>query len=203
MGRRLGRACSIQEKARLESECKARAECTSNISSMVVTWDVSKFSGWLNTFANCRVKKGGEYNIEGPWGDAGCKARVECTLNIATMRVTRDVSKFNGWLNAFAPCHQEGGWGAESRGVGAAGRPRMSSVHGQARLESLCRAYVECTLNIPSIFVTRDVSKFSGWLNAFATCRVKRGAYKTGRSVGRCSLELTLNSGRHDWSLSA
>ena len=78
----------------------------------------------------------------------------------------------------------------------------MSSVHGQARLESLCRAYVECTLNIPSIFVTRDVSKFSGWLNAFATCRVKRGAYNTGRSVGRCSLELTLNSGRHDWSLS-
>ena len=37
------------------------------------------------------------------WGDAACKARAECTLNIASMRVTRDVSKFNGWLNAFTP----------------------------------------------------------------------------------------------------
>ena len=88
-----------------------RAECTSNISSMVVTWDVSKFSGWLNTFANCRVKEMGAYNIEGRWGDAGCKARAECTLNIATMLVTRDVSKFNGWLNAFAPCQESRGGG--------------------------------------------------------------------------------------------
>eukprot|EP00964_Phaeocystis_antarctica_P058047 scaffold34414_cov60-Phaeocystis_antarctica.AAC.2 len=33
--------------------------------------------------------------------------------------------------------------------------------------------------------VTLDVSKLSGWLNADAVCRVERGAYDTGRSVGR------------------
>ena len=65
---------------------------------------------WLvEHFRELPSKKGGEYNIEGPWGDAGCKARVECTLNIATMRVTRDVSKFNGWLNAFTPCQESRG----------------------------------------------------------------------------------------------
>ena len=42
-----GRACSVQlrGKARLESGRKARVECTSNISSMFVTRDVSKLSG--------------------------------------------------------------------------------------------------------------------------------------------------------------
>ena len=36
---------------------RARVERTKNMSSMFVTLDVSKLSGWLNTFANCRVER--------------------------------------------------------------------------------------------------------------------------------------------------
>ena len=35
------------------------AERTRNMASMVVTLDVSKFSGWLNLYAACRVEKAG------------------------------------------------------------------------------------------------------------------------------------------------
>ena len=49
----------------------ARAERTLNISSMVVTLDVSKLSGWLNPLA---------------------------LLNMKLMSVTLDVSKLSGWL---------------------------------------------------------------------------------------------------------
>eukprot|EP00964_Phaeocystis_antarctica_P109357 scaffold73841_cov52-Phaeocystis_antarctica.AAC.1 len=38
---------------------------------------------------------------------------------------------------------------------------------------------------MPPIFVTLDVSKLSGWLNAAAFCRVERRAYDAGRDVGR------------------
>ena len=82
-------------------------------------------------------KKGGIEYIGGRWDDAACKARAECTLNIATMRVTRDVSKFNGWFNAFASCQESRGGHVPVRcgaryvragcggDVGAAGRPRI------------------------------------------------------------------------------
>ena len=41
----------------VEDEGRARAERTINISSMFVTLDVSKLSGWLNALAYCRVKR--------------------------------------------------------------------------------------------------------------------------------------------------
>ena len=41
----------------MEDEGRARAERTINISSMFVTLDVSKLSGWLNALAYCRVKR--------------------------------------------------------------------------------------------------------------------------------------------------
>ena len=41
----------------MEDQGRARAERTINISSMYVTLDVSKLSGWLNADAPCRVKK--------------------------------------------------------------------------------------------------------------------------------------------------
>ena len=41
----------------VEDEGRARAERTINISSMFVTLDVSKLSGWLNALAFCRVKR--------------------------------------------------------------------------------------------------------------------------------------------------
>ena len=41
----------------MEDEGRARAERTINISSMYVTLDVSKLSGWLNADAPCRVER--------------------------------------------------------------------------------------------------------------------------------------------------
>ena len=42
----------------LESEGRARAERTQNIHRMSVTLDVSRLSGWLNSYAPCRVERG-------------------------------------------------------------------------------------------------------------------------------------------------
>ena len=54
----------------------AHAERTLNMAYMVVTLDVSKLSGWLNSLA---------------------------PANMPLMSATLDVSKSSGWLNATAP----------------------------------------------------------------------------------------------------
>ena len=62
---------------------------------------------------------------------AGQGARAECTLNISPMILTRDVSKFTGWLNAVAACRGGGYDGKVSLGAG-----RMRHTQAKARLES-------------------------------------------------------------------
>ena len=47
------------------------------------------------------------------------------------------------------------------------------------------RVRAERTLNMLSMLVTLDVSKLSGWLNAYARCRVKRKAYDAVRGAAR------------------
>ena len=48
---------------------------------------------------------------EGPAGGRGGRVRAECTLNMLSMVVTRDVSKLSDWLNAAASCGAAGeGW---------------------------------------------------------------------------------------------
>ena len=64
----------------VEAEGRARAERTRNMDRMSVTLDVSKLSGWLNTYTR---------------------------LNIMYVVVTLDVSKFSGWLYAYAYCQVE------------------------------------------------------------------------------------------------
>ena len=61
----------------------------------------------------------------------------------------------------------------------AAGWPRLwRMVEGRARAER--------TANMLYMFVTLDVSRLSGWLNADARCRVERGeAYEEGRHAGK------------------
>ena len=49
------------------------------------------------------------------------------------------------------------------------------------------RARAERTLNIINMFVTLDVSKLSGWLNAYASCRVERRACGVGRGAARAA----------------
>ena len=64
------------------------------------------------------------------------------------------------------------------------------------------RAGAERTENMPSMLVTLDVSKLSGWLNADASCRVKgkhsrRGDMRaSGRAWGRW--RLSARAGRPD-----
>eukprot|EP00964_Phaeocystis_antarctica_P081862 scaffold51258_cov58-Phaeocystis_antarctica.AAC.2 len=57
-----------------------------------------------------------------------------------------------------------------------------------------CRAGLDCRLvaghgeertpNMKPMYVTLEVSKVSGWLNADASCQVKRRVYGAGRATG-------------------
>ena len=82
-------------------------ERTWNMSCMVVTLEVSKFSGWLNACACCRELKGGHTMLgkvqagrrgrrrpecsEGSTADWGHRTGVERTRNIPSMVVTLEV----------------------------------------------------------------------------------------------------------------
>ena len=61
-----------------------------------------------------------------------------------------------------------------SEGVGWRRRKRHARGGPDSRLG--VRARVERTANMPPMVVTLDVSKLSGWLNAYACCRVERRA---------------------------
>jgi len=63
---------------------------------------------------------------------------------------------------------------------GRGGNGGASGVQGKARLQVERRARTERTLNMFIMPVTLDVSRFSGWLKADASCRVEKGAYKPG-----------------------
>ena len=73
-------------RARLKAVgARARAERTSNMTAMLVTLDVSKLSGWLNTFASCQVETRAHAMCGKRYGPRGVRAlgvaatRVACT----------------------------------------------------------------------------------------------------------------------------
>ena len=71
---------------------------------------------------------------------------------------------------------QAGGW----RGVvGGASSREAPTVKAEGR------ARAERTENIPSMSVTLDVSRLSGWLNADAPCRVEMGTIGGGTTCGQ------------------
>eukprot|EP00964_Phaeocystis_antarctica_P055511 scaffold32656_cov108-Phaeocystis_antarctica.AAC.2 len=77
---------------------------------------------------------------------------------------------------------------------------------GRVRLKALgARARAERTSNICFMFVTLDVSKLSGWLNADALCRVERRACGAGRGIrpGRREGVGCRRRKRHAWGLKA
>eukprot|EP00964_Phaeocystis_antarctica_P058052 scaffold34414_cov60-Phaeocystis_antarctica.AAC.7 len=75
-----------------------------------------------------------------------------------------------------------GGVGREARGRGVAATQAACTGGGlDSRLGGRARA--ERTANMPNMVVTLDVSKLSGWLNAYACCRVERRAYDAGRGA--------------------
>ena len=61
--------------------------------------------------------------------------------------------------------------------VACTGRARPKAVGARARAER--------TEIMPNMFVTLDVSKLSGWLNALAYCRVERRACNARRGAAR------------------
>ena len=71
--------------------------------------------------------------------------------------------------------------------AGGGGQPRgASSLQERARLQIGGRAWEERTPNMEFMFVTLEVSKLSGWLNADAACRGSNGGMRgAGRGV-RC-----------------
>ena len=110
-------------------------------------------------------------------GEGRDRARAESTLNILPMTVTLDVSKFSGWLNVPALCRESKG-GQRVRKREGAGRGSASGVQGEGSAR-YCgrRARAERTENMFSRFVTLDVSKLSGWLNANAFCCEWKGGH--------------------------
>eukprot|EP00964_Phaeocystis_antarctica_P058051 scaffold34414_cov60-Phaeocystis_antarctica.AAC.6 len=139
------------ERARLKAGVgRARAERTANMTSMSVTLDVSKLSGWLNADAACRVERracGARCGAGGgrAWEQRlGARARAKRTWNIQLMSVTLDVSKLSGWLKAAAfyrvereACTRDAGRSVRAgrldigRGAGASGM-----CTGRARLKA-------------------------------------------------------------------
>ena len=108
------------------------------------------------------------------------------------MSVTLEVSKLSSWLNADADCaesRRQGIYGA-GRGADRGGREggaRAIAVQAARRKGSTAglgsRHGEERTPNMPYMFVTLDVSKLSGPLNALVSCRVKRRACDAGRGA--------------------
>ena len=70
------------------------------------------------------------------------------------------------------------GRGGRCAGRETGGRVKAAAVQAACwegpTVEDECSARAERTVNMTAIFVTLDVSKLSGWLNADAYCRVKR-----------------------------
>ena len=180
-----------------------------NMDCMSVTLDVSKLSGWLNADACCRVSQGGHTVRSGPGNGrrrataahAACRAGLDCrlgagrgaerTANILPMSVTLDVSKLSGWSSAHARCRGSKGRHVVRGAVWGSGGSRRwtTAAHAACRGGRDCRLGAghgeERTSNIKYMFVTLEVSKLSGWLNANAPYRVERRAYGAGRGAVR------------------
>ena len=95
--------------------------------------------------------------------------------------MTLDVSKLSGWLNADALCrvkgkHRRRGDMRARRREGGAGRSAQAARREAPTVEAEGRGRAERTENMPSMLVTLDVSRLSGWLNADALCRVEKEA---------------------------
>jgi hypothetical protein len=125
---------------------------------------------------------------EGPTQGLGgqLRARAGRTKNMKVMTVTLEVSKLSGWLKACAFCRVKGGACDMGRGARPGG-----GGHGVAAADAACtkkvrlktwgaRARAGRTQNMLIMFVTLEVSKLSGWLNADAYCQVEGRSMRCG-----------------------
>ena len=86
-------------------------------------------------------------------------------------------------------CGKRGGmWGRATGGECGAGGGASSGRREDPNCGGCAgRARAERTVNMYAMVVTLDVSKFSGWLNAAARCRVEREQGKRGGMWGRAT----------------
>ena len=180
---------------------------------MFVTLDVSRLSGWLNALAFYRAERraydaGGirarrregvgrrlcmQHTDEDSAGHRGRGTRGAHPKHIAHGCDTGRV-KLSDWLNTNAPCrveertHKVGSMRAGIR-EGVWGGGGACSVQAKTQLGIGRRARAERTWNMSLIFVTLDVSRLSGWLNADAPCGIGAGCVvivgQEGSGVGR------------------
>eukprot|EP00964_Phaeocystis_antarctica_P032504 scaffold18408_cov61-Phaeocystis_antarctica.AAC.5 len=103
------------------------------------------------------------------------------------MFVTLEVSKLSGWLNANAPCRDsKEGQAVRGEVYGSGGSRRWTTAaHAACRDCTLgaCGTRAERTLNMLPMFVTLEVSKLSGWLNAYAYCRESKEGHAVRGAV--------------------
>ena len=106
------------------------------------------------------------------------------------MSVTPEVLKLSGWLNADAFCEEsKGGHAVQGEAYQSAGRRRRTTA-----AHAACRGGLDCRLgaghgeertrNMPSMFVTLEVLKPSGWLNAGAYCRESKAGHTVREGFG-------------------
>ena len=183
---------------------RIRAERTKNMNCMSVTLEVSRLSEWLNADACCRVERGASEEgrhggpVAGVCGEASAQAssvqggpncggcwqgtrgahqkhlqhacdagRVEAQRLVEHRR---GLPSRKGSVGTGATCGLGGGrvWGGGSGASIVLAGPNCCRLLAGARAERTSSMY--------PMFATLDVSKLSGWLNAFALCRVEREA---------------------------
>eukprot|EP00964_Phaeocystis_antarctica_P033698 scaffold19101_cov53-Phaeocystis_antarctica.AAC.6 len=197
-------ARSVQRRARLQTGSRAHGEeRTWNMPCMVVTLELSKLSGWLNAYASCRGSKDGhtmrgEVRTERREGGR----RPWCKQSTGEGSTVQIGDRTRGGAHAEHLVHVRDAGGVEAQrlverqrglprverracggttcGLGG-GRRRATVAHAACRRGLGCRLGAEHgeerTLNMPRIFVTLEVSKLSGWLNADAPCRESKGGH--------------------------
>ena len=127
----------------------------------------------------------------------------ERTWNMDCIFVTLEVSKLSGWLNLFAACREsEGGHVRCGATCGSGGGTRRATV-----VQTACRGELDCRLgvwhgeertpNMECMFVTLEVSRFSGWLNADTRCRDSEGGHTVRGQVRAWRWEAAGDGGAH------
>ena len=116
--------------------------------------------------------------------------RAARTKNMPDMSLTLEVSKLSGWLKADASCRVEGrvcdAEGPRGASREAGGPVVWAAQKGHARGNGPTQGLGakgtrgERTYNMKLMVVTLEVSKLSGWLKAYACCRVEGRACDAG-----------------------
>ena len=183
---------------------------------MSVTLEVSKLSGWLNADASCRESKGG-HTVRGVvWrkaaGDRGAR-RVQGRARLQIRGRERGGAHVEHGVHVFdvggvpvqrlvecqrvLPSRKEGIRCGARCGLGG-GRRRATAGYTARRGGLDCRFGAgngeERTWNMRYMFVTLDVSKASGWLNALAVCR------ESNEGHTRCGARCGPGGGERWWA---